>query len=179
MARFYLLLWLNWAVRLTLCSILLACGLSFVITLSLYISQGAVPLHGEVLSALFDLFAFWFALMWSVTLLIALFRGLKFIFNRCYAGYMLKLLACTEPEYVQNIGYGDLVRVWRRWLMLLIWLVGAEMVVALIFANFFTSYGALFEWFSIYWLFTFILVGGFFSFILLGSRCKKVQIIAC
>lgn len=179
MARFYSLLWLHWALRLTLCSIVLACGISFVITTSLYISQGAPSLNDKVLLALFDLFTFWFAIMWSITLLIALFRGMKFIFNRCHAGFTLKLLACEKQEYLQSIGYGDLVRVWRKWLMLLIWLVASEMVLAIIFTKSFTNVSGVFEWFSIYWLFTFILIAGYFSFIILGSRCKKVKIIAC
>ena len=54
--------------------------------------------------------------------------------------------------------------VWRKWFMLLIWLVGSIMIFALALTHLFTSYSGLFEWFDIYWLFGFILMEGYFSF---------------
>jgi hypothetical protein len=149
------------------------------ITLYLYINQGMVELNTEVYAALFNLFMFWFSVMWSVTILIALFRGVKFLFKKCYGGYRFELLACSGKEILEAIGYGDLVKVWRRWLMLIIWLVAAQMIVALIFTNLFTSYSGVFEWFNIYWLYTFLLIGGYFSFVLLGSRCNKIKVVKC
>ncbi|MBU1657884.1 hypothetical protein KKG72_02390 [bacterium] len=179
MYKFYFLLWLRWAVRLTVCSILLACGISLLVTLFLYMNQGAASLNIEILKALLDIFRFWFPIAWSVTLLISLFRGLKYIFNNCIAGYTLKLTACGSAHTIQTIGYGDLVKVWRKWFMLIIWLVGALMILSLTFTSLFTSYEGVFEWFDIYWLFSFILISGYFSFILLGSRCKKVKVVQC
>jgi len=61
--------------------------------------------------------------------------------------------------------------------MLLVWLVGSMVVFALVAMRIFTSYSGLFEWFNIYWLFGFILVAGYLSFILLGMRCKKIKIV--
>ncbi|MEA3330889.1 MAG: hypothetical protein U9Q29_04265 [Campylobacterota bacterium] len=179
MSRFYLLLWLHWVVRLTLCSVLLASATSCVVTIFIYFSQGMPPLGGEILTALFDIFKFWFQIFWSLALLVALFRTLKYIFNTPHAGYELKLMACGSSEVLQNIGYGDLVKVWRKWFMLLVWLSGAIMILALAFTYFFTSFDGVFEWFSIYWLFGFILIAGYFSFILLGARCKKVKVVKC
>jgi len=120
MSKFYFLLWLKWAVRLSVCSVVLACGLSFLITLFIYISQGMPSLNGKIYVALFSVFKFWFAISWSFTLLIALFRSLKFIFNIPHANYQLKLMACGDSdEFIEVVGYGDLVRVWRKWFMLL------------------------------------------------------------
>ena len=92
---------------------------------------------------------------------------------------MIKLLECGSRDTIEIIGYGDLVEVFRRWLMLLIWLIGAQMIVALIFTKLFTSYEGVFEWFSIYWLYGFLLIGGYVSFILLTSRCKRVKVSRC
>ncbi len=98
----------------------------------------------------------------------------------------MKLLACGTPQsgygsydIIENIGYGDLVKIWRKWFMLLIWLVGTEMILALSYSTLFTNYTGVFEWFDIYWLFGFVLVAGFFSFILLGLRCKRIKVVKC
>ncbi len=180
MSRFYFLLWLNWAVRVSVCSVVLACGFSFLITLFIYFNQGMPPLSSEIYKALFDVFRFWFVVCWSFTLLVALFRSLKFIFNTPHAKYALKLMACAKSDkFIEIIGYGNLIKVWRKWFMLLIWLVGSIMILALVVTHLFTSYDGLFEWFNIYWLFVFILAAGYFSFILLGMRCKKIKIVKC
>lgn len=179
MSRFYLFLWLRWALRLTLCSLLLGVLLSFLMSASMYLLKGLPELTPEITGALFDIFKFWFPLFWSFTILIALFRGLKHIFNSCISGFELRLLTCDGKETIEKIGYGDLVKVWRKWLMLLIWLVGSIMILALVYTNLFTSYDGLFEWFNIYWLYGFILLGGYFSFIIMSSRCKKVKIVRC
>lgn len=182
MSRFYLLVWLSWAVRLTLCSIAFASILSVVVTVFIYISQGMPTHSSEVQSALVQVFIFWFVVLWNFTLLIALFRSLKYVFNSCHGGYKLQLLSCPKEgksEVLEAIGYGDLLKVWRKWFMLIIWLVGAQMIIALIFTKLFSSYDGIFEWFNIYVLYAFVLVGGYFSFMLLGGRCKRVKIVKC
>ena len=186
MSRFYFILWIRWATRLTLCSLGLAVLFAFMVTSFIYFSQGMPSINSEVSRALFEIFKFWFPIVWSITLLIALFRGLKYIFNKCINGYELKLLTCKsakdenkENEIIKIIGYGDLVKVWRKWLMLNIWLIGSFMIIALVYTNIFTSFNGVFEWFNIYWLFGFMLLGGYFSFVLLGARCKKVKVVKC
>ena len=179
MSKFYLLLWSKWALRVAICSILMACAFSFVITSYLYINQGMPPFSSEVITALFALFKFWFPLTFSLTLLIALFRSLKYIFNVCLNGYKMQLLACGNNEVLNEIGYGNLVKVWRKWFMLIIWLVGAQMILSLIFTYLFSSYNSVFEWFDIYFLFVFVLIAGYLSFILLGGRCKQVKVVKC
>ena len=184
MHKFYFFLWLRWALRLSVCSIVSASFLAVVITLFIYVSQGAVELNQDVFNALLAIFVFWFPLAWSLSLLFALFRSLKYIFNRCINGYELKLLTCTSKnekssEVLELIGYGDLVKVWRKWLMLLIWLVGSMMIISLVVTYFFSTYNGVFEWFSIYWLFAFVLLSGYFSFMLMGARCKRVKVVKC
>jgi len=184
MYKFYFFLWLNWAIRLSICSIVTASLLAVIITFFIYLNQGAAELSKDVANALVAVFVFWFPLAWSLTLLVALFRSLKYIFNRCINGYELKLLACTSnkettSEVLEVIGYGDLLKVWRKWFMLIIWLVGSMMIIALAFTYMVTSYSGVFEWFSIYWLYSFVLISGYFSFILMNSRCKSVKVMKC
>jgi len=179
MNRFYFFLWLRWSIRLTLCSVVLASTLAFVVTAYVYLTQGMPSLDSEILKALADLFRFWFPLIWSFTLLLALFRSLKYIFNSCISGYKLQLFTCNSKEIIETVGYGDLVKVWRKWLMLIIWLVGSMMILSLAFTYLFTSYNGVFEWFNIYWLFGFILLSGYFSFIFMSARCKRVKVIKC
>ena len=184
MQKFYFELWLYWALRVVLCSVFLAAVFAFLITVVLYIKQGMPSLSGDVQGALLELFRFWFFLALNVAVLLALFRSVKYLFNRCHAGYMLKLKKCSqeknvEEAYLEFIGYGDLVKVWRKWFMLLIWIVGSFMVLALVITYLFTPYEALFDWFNIYILYAFILAGGYFSFIFMAARCKSMRIVKC
>jgi len=179
MLKFYFLLWLRWAARVVTCSVLLAYFFSIIITAIIYFNSSKLSIDADIFNALRDILEFWFPLVWSFTLLLALFRAIKYIFNTCINGYELKLLTCRDSKVINTIGYGDLVKVWRRWIMLIIWLVGAFMILSIIATILFTDFSGIFEWFSIYWLGAFILVSGYFSFILLGTRCKQVQVVKC
>jgi len=179
MSRFYVTLWLKWVLRVSLCSIVSAFILSFFIMLFTYLNQGVPTLNKDVLKALFDITMFWFAIVWSFTLLVALFRSLKYVFNSCSGEYKLQLLRCDTQEFIEVIGYGDLVKVWRKWFMLIIWLVGVEMVLSTAFSYLFLDADGVFSWFNIYWLYAFILTSGYFSFILLSNRCTRVKVVKC
>ena len=179
MSKFYFLLWLRWSARVFTCSVILAYVFSLIITVIIYFTSTMPSVDAEIFNALKDILAFWFPIVWSLTLLLALFRSLKYVFNICINGYKMQLLTCKGDEVIETIGYGDLVKVWRRWFMLNIWLVGAFMIVAVIFTSLFTSYSGVFEWFDIYFLSGFILASGYFSFMLLGTRCKQVKVVKC
>lgn len=179
MNKFYLLLWLRWAARVSLCSISFATVLSVFITFIIYINLGMPILSSEVLGALLEIVKFWFPITWSLTLLLALFRSIKYIFNTCTGGYALRLYGCDENQALEYIGYGDLVSVWRKWFMLIIWMSAVQMVLALVFTYALSDFDGVFAWFNIYWLFGFILFSGYFSFMLLTNRCKRVKIKQC
>ena len=180
--RFYLLLWGKWAIRLTISTTLFTLLLASFITTIIYVKQGFIPLDKSVVLALRDVFIFWFSITWNISLLLFLFRGLKYIFNTCSASYSLELLTCPKENRVEKIdivGYGDLVKVWRKWLMLLIWLVGSEMIFALVVSKIISLNDALFSWFNIYVLYAFILLAGYFSFVILSAKCKRIRIVKC
>ena len=179
MSKFYLYLWLKWCLRVSICSITMAVTLSFLITSYLYINQGMPSIDNEIFKALLKLFYFWFPISWSLTLLIAMFRSLKYIFNTPLNGYKIELLTCTRSDIIDPIGYGNLVKVCRKWFMLIIWLVTAEIILSLIFTSIFMNFKTIFEWFDIYFLFIFILIAGYLSFILLGGRCKQIKVSRC
>lgn len=179
MTQFYFQLWFAWALRVTLSSVLLAAIFALLITFGLYIKQGVPAFDARTMQALVQIFLFWFPLVWSITLLLSLFRSLKYIFNKCLGGYTLKLLECNKVDVIEVIGYGDLVKVWRRWFMLMIWLSATQMVFSLGVSYLLGWSDSVFQWFSIYVLFVFILISGYISFILLGGRCKKVKLIQC
>lgn len=170
MQRFYFTLWLFWAIRIIVGSIASASVVSLIITAVLYVKKGFVPLEKEVYEALFELFRFWFLISLNFTVLLSLFRSVKYIFNICVAGYSFKLLSCpNKQEYIEVIGYGDLVKFWRKWFMLLIWLTAAFMIIDFI----------LFDYYNIYILYGAILLSGYFSFIFIGVRCKQIRIVKC
>lgn len=179
MSSFYFHLWLRWSLRVTLCSISLASLFSILITIFIYLRSSTTSLDAKVFNALFDVFWFWFILLWSLSLLIALFRSIKYIFNTCIQGYELKLLTCNTKEIIEVIGYGDLVKVWRKWFMLLIWLVASMMIVSVVLTYIFSEYSSIFEWFNIFWLYAFVIVSGYFSFVIMIAKCKRVEIKKC
>lgn len=179
MLRFYTFLWLRWAFWVTFLSVFLASVLSCTGGFVIYLFEGMPPLQKDVIDALFDIFLFLFAPMWSFALFVVLFIRLKFIFNSCTASYTFKLLACDTKEPLEVLGYGNILKVWRKWFMGLIWFVVAITTVVIFITSFLWKQENLFEWFSIFWLYGFILMGGYFSFILLGSRCKNVRIVRC
>ena len=182
MSRFYFILWFKWAFVVTFSSLALATILSFVVTTIIYINHDMRTLNSEVFEALFSIFKFWFVLAWSVTILFAIFRSLKYVFNSCFGDYKMLLFSCENEqrsELVEVVGYGDLIKVWRRWIMLLIWLVGTFMILVTVFFELFGSFDSIFDWFNIYILYIFILIAGYFSFIILSSKCKKIRIKRC
>lgn len=180
-SRFYLYIWLEWALRLTFSSLFFALLLAVLISFSLYLWQGMLPFTQELQKALFDITKFWFFMLWNLTLLLFLFRTLKSVFNNCKNGYKLQLHSCpkeNDSHVIHEIGYGDLLGVWRKWFMLLIWLVAGEMIVTLGLSYIF-SYESIFDWFNIYILYSFILFAGYFSFMILSTRCKRVKLVKC
>jgi len=179
MSKFYLFIWLKWVVRVTLCSVAFAFMLSLFITLYSYFNSGVTSLTPELYSALWSIFKFWLSIAWSFTLLFALFRSIKYIFNTPINGYIFRLQECGRYANIEYIGYGDLVRVWRKWFMLLIWLSVVFMILSTIFLYLFNAGENIFGWFSIEWLYGYIVLSGYFSFILLPSRCKRVKVVKC
>ena len=182
MRRFYLTLWGAWVLRVLFCTLVSALVMAFVITLVIYVKQGFVALDDKVLKALFEIGKFWFSITLNLALLFALFRSVKYLFNHCYAGYMLKLKTCTKEEsleFIESVGYGDLVKIWRKWFMTLIWLTGALMVLALVFTHLFTHYESLFSWFSVTTLYLFIALSGYFSIVLIVAKMKTIKVVKC
>lgn len=182
MFKFYSIIWFFWVLRMLLVSVALTSVASLFVTLFLYLKQGMPAFNGEIFEALVAIFRFWFLLFLNLSIPLALFINAKYLFNVCANGFSLKLLSCIKDgdvEPIEIIGYGDLVQVWRKWLLLIVWNTAVLMLLSVVFSYIFTSYDSLFDWFSVYLLYVFILIAGFFSIVLLASRCKRVSIKAC
>jgi len=179
MRKFWFLLWWDWALWVSVSSLLFAGGLDGVLTLVIYISKSMPELDSETLKALADIWIFWFGILWSVTLLLSIFLSMKRFFNRCFNGYQLQLLTCTDAEVIDIVFLGDIVKVWRKWLMILIWGVAAEILIVSV-VRYGLGFGIGFwRWFSIEWLYLFLLIAAFISLPLMGSRCKRVRLRRC
>jgi len=179
MYKFFLQLWLRWAFAIILFSTLFASFISFIITIFLYLTNGISGLNSEIISGLKDIYLFFFPISFSLSILISLFLSTKYIFNRCYNKYKLELLTCSNKEVIKVIGYGDLIKVWRKLFSTMVWFTSIILIISLVFTTIFTSYTTLFEWFNIYFLLSFILLSGYISLIILSSRCKNVKISKC
>lgn len=182
MLSFYISLWLFWLGRMLVLTPLLGMAFSLCVTLLIYAKEGFAPLSSEVLLALFDIFGFWFVLLVNLALLLALFINTKHLFNRCYSGFSLKLLSCSkdaDPEVIYEIGYGDLRKVWRKWLLLIVYHSSAFVLLSTLLHYLLYPSDSLLAWFSISILYIYILLAGFFSLFILANYSKNVRIVKC
>jgi hypothetical protein len=153
--------------------------LSASITTGIYIFKGGAILDATTLIALYDIWVFYSFVAWNFTLLIALYRSVKYLFNDCLGGYAFQLLDCNKKNIIEVVGYGDLHKITRKWIMSLVWLVSAFMIFALMVTKLFFAYDTLFEWFNIYWLYFFIVLSAYISFIIFPTIVKRVKISRC
>ena len=177
--RFYLALWVRWVLRVALESIGFGVVLTAGIVMYVYMQKSPQTLSQEIMDAFGVIFGFWFGIVWSATFLLALFRSVKFLFERCYAGYRFVLYDCKLKERIERVGYGDLVRVWRKWFMVLVWISAIVMVFVSIFLRFVFGISEVFAWFDIYTVFVIVSLSGYVSLWLLPLRCKRVKVERC
>jgi len=182
MFKFYILLWMRWLIHLSLMTFLYGAIFALFILLFTYAKEGYPTLNSDVKSALFEIWYFWFLIVSNIALLLALFQSLKYIFNKCINGYKLELFTCVKKEkqeVLESIGYGDIVRVWRKWLMSIIWLSSVQMILLVVLNLVFNSENSLLSWFNSYTLYVFILISGFFSLLLINAKCKLTRVSRC
>jgi len=180
MAKFYIYLWFFWVIRMLVVSTLLAGTLSFFITFYFYAREGLPAFESEILTAILNIFTFWFLLLLNFALPLALFINTKYLFNNCINAISLRVVSCAkEEEFLERIGYGDLIKIWRKWLLLIVWISSVFVLFSFLFFYFLLFEGSFFEWLSVYCLYGFILLSGFFALPLLGSRCKSVRLRLC
>lgn len=180
MSRFYFFVWLYWVVRVVACGVVSGAILAALVTAVLYINKGLPPLTDEVWQALWQIFLFWLTILLNLSILFALFRSAKYLFNRCHAGYKFVMMACQkEQKIIEAVGYGDIVKFWRKWLLMLVWIVASMTLFSWVVSLAFIKFGSFFEYFSVWWLYGFILLAGYPSFVLIGSRCKQMRIKRC
>lgn len=181
MRKFWFLLWLDWAIFITISSLLFATVIDSILTLSIYILKDMPILDTQSLNALGTIWKFWFAILWSATLLLSIFLSMKRFFNKCYDGYKLQLLTCAvrDEEVIDIVLLGDIVKVWRKWLMVLIWGVAVEILFVSI-GRYFLGFGLDFwVWFNMLWLYLFILLAALSSLPLMAARCKRIRLARC
>jgi len=179
MRKFWLLLWFDWVVFVTVSSLFFASIIDFILTLSIYILKDMPTLESETLNALGAIWMFWFSILWSGTLLLSIFLSMKRFFNKCYDGYKLQLLTCKDFEVIDIVLLGDIVKVWRKWLMVLIWAIATEILFVSV-VRYFLGLGLEFwVWFNMGWLYLFILLAALSSLPLMAVRCKRVRLRTC
>ena len=179
MFRFWLMLWARWALWLTLFSMLSALLLSVVATLGIYSLKGAPSLENDVTEALSEIGRFAFLISWSVMLLAAFFFSVRRLFGTCIDGYEMVLLGCDGKEEITRPGIADTAKVWRKWLFVIIWVVAAQVIAVAALHNLLLPGEGMMAWFSVYWLYLFILLAALATLPLMGSRCSQVRVRRC
>lgn len=178
MGRALLVIWLRWAVWVTLFSLGTALVVSLGITLTLYLLKGAVALDDSIVKALREIALFWFGVSWSVTLPLGTFLGMKQLFVSCRYGYRLQLLTC-HGEHMETVHYNALVKAWRKWLFLTVWgvAVGVLMITTLQFViegNILLS-----SWWNSYSLYVLVMFFSWATLRLMVQRCPSIEMRRC
>ncbi len=178
MKRAFFLIWLRWAVWVTLFSISGAMLIAFGMTLVLYLVKGAVPLEGEVLDALGSIARFWFGVSWSITLPLGTFLGMKQLFARCYSGYRLQLFTCNL-ERVEKVHYNHLVKAWRKWLFFTVWGVAVCVLVVTALQMAVQGQIDITLWFHSDTLYGFVMFSSWATLSLMVRRCPSMVLEQC
>lgn len=179
MVRFYLYLWFLWVLRMLGVTLFMSGFLSLLITTYFFIQKGLPAFESEIISALFEIFIFWFLLLLNLAIPLALFISTKHLFNNCINAISLKLKSCKDGLFIEDVGHGDGVKVWRKLLFLIVWISAVFVLISFMIFYFFNIEGSFFEFLSVYHLYAFILLSGAFALPLLGSRCKSVSLRLC
>lgn len=153
--------------------------LSAAVTLGTYLYKGAPAVDTEVGNALMDVAAFWFPVCWSLALLIAFFFSVRLLFGYCIGGYRLTLLACDGEEEIERPGAFETARVWRKWFFVIIWTVAAQVIVFAALHRILVPEAGMMAWFSIGWLYAFMLLAALGTLPLMGARCNMVRVRRC
>jgi hypothetical protein len=178
MRKFWLLLWGYWAFWLTLFSAGFAAVTAMIATAVTYVITGSAQLSEEIWLALYDLFAFWFAIFWSLGLPLGLLLVVKRLFYRCVGGFQMHFLQCPSRTEIRDLKVSDTFRLWRKWLLTLIWMVATQIIV-IVAIRYFAGSDSLMGWFNVFWLYSFLMISGMLTLPLMGARCKMVQVKRC
>jgi hypothetical protein len=169
--------WLRWALWVTLFSVVVAALLSLGVTLYIYFAKGAVPLNAQVTAALLEIALFWFAIFWSVTLPIGTFFGMKQLFKHCSNTMRLRLFTCSK-EPVETPHYKDVLKIWRKWLFLMIWGVAVAFIV-IIGVEYIMHSETFLSWFNIYFLYLMLMFSSWVTLKILIKKCRLIEVRPC
>jgi len=179
MRKFWFWLWFRWALWVSIFTFVSAGVSDLLLTVVIYLLKGAPDLDSVMIDALFDIWKFWFVIILSVTLLLGIFLSMKRIFNVCYEHHKLQLLTCKDAQVIDIVLLGDTLKVWRRWLMILIWGISVEVLIVSVVRYIAGFSSGFWEWFSIEWLYLFMLIASLVSMPMLLLRCKRIRVVRC
>ena len=179
MTKFWLFLWLRWAIYVSVVSIIVGSVLASFVTLLLFFVKSHFLINTTTLVALYDIFLFLMPIFWSLSFVITLLWSLKKIFHICIYGFALELYDCDGKTQFETIAVKNLRKLWRKWLFALIWTSAALTVISVLLVYIFSLTPTLFGWFSIYWLYSFVLLSGLITLPMMAARCKMVKVISC
>lgn len=175
---FALRLWLYWLWWMLLYSVAAAAVADGAAVGVIYLLKGAPQLDTSVYGALEAIARVAFVPLWCAALLWAHLMVTRRLFSCCLGGKRLILLTCKGDERIYPVGLGDVLPIWRRFLMLIVWTVALEAVLVV-------GIAALFGGFSITTHLSAPMLGVMSAFGALAAllvmlrRCKRIRITQC
>jgi len=173
--KFYLKLYVFWALWVTLRSLLYALLLSLFLALVIYISKGLPSLNMETFLALKEIVLFSFPISFSLSFILMLLLVFKAIFSTKVDGFFLRLYDCKDEPLVDP-SLSDVMMIWRKWLFVTVWAILIFLVLFLGLWKLISGAFPPLSWFNAASLYTLIMILGGTVFVMGIKRCKKIRI---
>ena len=175
--RFYIKLYLFWALWVSITSFFFATILSILSALIVYISKGFPLLTMESLLALKEIAFFSFPISFSLSFILMLLLVFKKVFTQKIDGFFLKLYDCKD-ENIERPLLSDVTMLWRKWLFVTVWTILIFLVLFLGLWKLLSGEFPPLSWLNGTNLYLLIMVLGGLVFVVGMTNCKKVRILS-
>lgn len=175
--KFYIKLYLFWALWVSIASLFYAIILSILSALFVYISKGFPLLTMESFLALKEIAIFSFPISFSLSFILMLLLVFKKIFTQRIEGFSLRLYDCKDEKIVKPL-LSDVTMLWRKWLFVTVWTILIFLVLFLGLWKLLSGEFPPLSWLNGMTLYLLIMVLGGLVFVLGIKSCKKIRILS-
>lgn len=174
--KFYLKLYLFWAVWVSMRAVLYAFFLSLLVVLAVYGLKGFAPLNEATFTALTEILYFSFPIAFSLSLILSLLLVFKALFLQTIDAFRFELYNC-EGEKIEKPLLSDITAIWRKWLFITIWVILLFLVLFLGISKLIFGTFPPLEWFNGWSLYLLVMTLGGAVFVFVVSKSKKLKIV--
>ncbi len=174
--HFYIQIFLFWFYWVNSRSLFYALFFALLVSIGVYLYQGAVTLNMDNLKAIWQVLVFVFPFSFSLSFITTLLLVFKALFARQIGGYRLILNDC-KAQPIEKVLLSDVLPLWRRWLFVTVWLIVLFWVLFIGLWNLVTGELPPLTSFNGVSLYLLVMALGGASFSLGIPFCKKLKVL--